>query len=83
MTVKGAVADPTVIGNAVQPPFIRLPDATTLFERRADRLRVLAQGSDIGDYLTFIEAAHPRPVESHHAVAGGNAAGGRRYRLLP
>ena len=56
MTVKGAVADPIVIGNAVQPPFIRLPDATALFERRADRLRTLAQDSDIADYLRFIEA---------------------------
>ena len=44
MTVKGAVADPTVIGNVAQPPFVRLPDVTALFERRADRLRTLAQG---------------------------------------
>ncbi len=56
MTVKGAVADPIAIGNVAQPPFVRLPDVTTLFARRAERLRTLAPDSDIGDYLTFIEA---------------------------
>ena len=53
MTAKRVVADPTDIGTAAQPPFIRLPDIATLFDRRAERLEALADGNALGDYLRF------------------------------
>ena len=56
MTAKRVVADPTDIGTAAQPPFVRLPDITTLFDRRAKRLEALANGSGLSDYLQFIAA---------------------------
>jgi FdhE protein len=75
MTVKGAVADPTAIGNVVQPPFVRLPDLTTLFERRADRLRSLAAANDIGDFLSFIEALTRAQAEAAKQLPAGTLPG--------
>ncbi|MGO4704908.1 formate dehydrogenase accessory protein FdhE [Microvirga sp. 2MCAF38] len=46
--------DPTVIGRVPSPPFVRLPDPSTLFEARRQRLEALAQTSDLAPYLTFI-----------------------------
>ncbi|MFA5539801.1 MAG: formate dehydrogenase accessory protein FdhE [Gemmobacter sp.] len=46
--------DPTSIGNIAKPPFTRLPDPATIFANRAARLRALAEGSDLGDYLDFL-----------------------------
>jgi FdhE protein len=39
-----------------EPPYVRLPDPLTLFERRAHRFSVVAVGSEIGDYLAFLGA---------------------------
>jgi FdhE protein len=56
MTRQGAVVDPIDIGNVAQPPFARLPDLTTLFDRRANRLVGVARGHALGDYLEFVAA---------------------------
>jgi len=71
MTVPGAVVDPIDIGNVAQPPFVRLPDLKTLFERRAARLQTLSSGHPMGDYLRFIAAlAHAQADVIHRLPAG-------------
>lgn len=47
-------ADPTAIGDVAKPPFARLPDPQTLFAERAARYRALAEGHELGRYLTFL-----------------------------
>ena len=56
MTTKVANIGEINIGNIAQPPFVRLPDPTTLFERRAQRLIALAPANPLSDYLEFIAA---------------------------
>lgn len=46
--------DPTIIGRVPSPPFARLPAPLELFERRAQRLRALADVSDLAPYLRFV-----------------------------
>ncbi len=46
--------DPSVIGGVATPQFARIPDPAALFQRRAARLRHLAQGSNLGPYLRFL-----------------------------
>ena len=46
--------DAIPIGEVAKPPFARLPDPLTMFARRADRLRALAKGHELGAYLTFL-----------------------------
>jgi FdhE protein len=46
--------DPSVVGNIPKPPFVQLPDPLQVFTKRAERLRTLAQGHDLGGYLRFI-----------------------------
>jgi len=48
--------DPTMIGNVVEPPFVRLPDPLVLFATRAARFRATAQHHDLGAYLHFLAA---------------------------
>jgi FdhE protein len=47
-------------------PRIRLPDRTLLFARRAERLRQLAVGAALGDYLRFLATL----VDAQHAALG-------------
>ena len=57
MTAAGrALADPIDIGKVAEPPFVRLPDLKTVFERRARRLEALAPGNSLADYLAFVAA---------------------------
>jgi len=56
MTVPGAVVDPIDIGNVARPPFVRLPDLKTLFNRRAARLEALSRGHPMAGYLGFVAA---------------------------
>ena len=52
-------------------PRVRLPQPASLFQERATRLRQLAEGNPIADYLRFAA----RLVEAqHHAVANAPAA---------
>jgi len=46
--------DPIPIGEIVNPPFVRLPDPSTMFARRAERLRSLADAHQLRAYLTFV-----------------------------
>ena len=43
-----------LIGKIAEPPFVRLPDATTLFATRAWRLRALSEGHPLAPYLNFL-----------------------------
>src|SRR5258705_5359289 len=45
-------------------PRVRLPDRESVFARRAARLRKLAAGSALGDYLRFLAAL----VDAQHAA---------------
>jgi FdhE protein len=46
--------EPIPIGEVAKPPFARLPDPLTMFARRAKRLRALAEGHELGAYLTIL-----------------------------
>ena len=48
--------DPIPIGEVAAPPFVRLPDAVTLFATRSLRFRTLAEGHQLGPYLLFLAA---------------------------
>jgi FdhE protein len=54
--------DPIPIGEVAKPPFVRLPDPATMFARRAQRLKALADGHELRSYLLFLaelsEAQH-------------------------
>jgi FdhE protein len=54
MTMNSSLAPAPDIGTAVEAPFLRLPDVAALYARRASRLRKLAQGHVMADYLYFI-----------------------------
>ena len=74
MSGSGTAAGAIDVGNVAQPPFVRLPDLTTLFDRRARRFDVLAQNHPLADYLAFIAA-----VSRAQAGAGKSLPSG----LLP
>jgi FdhE protein len=46
--------DPIAIGEVAKPPFARLPDPASMFGRRAERLRALADGHELRSYLLFL-----------------------------
>lgn len=48
--------DPTMIGNVVEPPFVRLADPESLFAQRAARFLTLAEGHKLGPYMRFLGA---------------------------
>lgn len=52
------------IGEIAKPPFAVLPDPTTLFLRRSNRLAALATGSVLSPYLGFLA----RVCEGQHAI---------------
>ncbi|MDR6756931.1 FdhE protein [Mycoplana sp. BE70] len=83
MTGKPDLApDPTAIGDVSSPPFVRLPEPSTLFADRAARLRQLAELSPLKPYLTFVAAltdtqalvqADPVPTHAPDPAAIGRA----------
>ena len=62
--------DAVPIGEIATPQFAVLPDPTTLFATRAERLRNLAQASDLGPYLRFLAGI----AEAQSAIQDGLAA---------
>lgn len=46
--------DPIPIGEIAEPPFVRLPDPSTLFAMRAERFVTLAHGHQLAPYLRFL-----------------------------
>jgi FdhE protein len=75
MTAKRVVADPTDIGTVAQPPFVRLPDINTLFNRRAERLKALADGSALGDYLSFMSTVTRAQAAAMRGLPAGRLPG--------
>jgi FdhE protein len=65
---------PIPIGTEAAPPFVRLPDLGTVFARRAERCRQLAEGHALEPYLRFIAAL---------AAAQNDALGSLPAGLLP
>jgi FdhE protein len=45
---------PIPIGEVAEPPFVRLPDPSTLFAARAERFQTLSQGHRLAPYLRFL-----------------------------
>ncbi len=55
MTKAGPPApDPSMIQVIPKPPFVRLPEPGTMFERRAARFSALAAGHELAAYLSFL-----------------------------
>lgn len=48
--------DPVPIGEVSAPPFVRLPDPSTLFYARAERAKRLSLTHELGPYLNFLSA---------------------------
>ena len=46
--------DPSIIGTIAKPPFVQLPDPARVLGKRAERLRALAPGHQLEDYLRFL-----------------------------
>ena len=46
--------DPIPIGEIAKPPFARSPDPLAMFARRAERLKLLADGHELRSYLLFL-----------------------------
>jgi FdhE protein len=59
--------DPIPIGEIAAPPFVRLPDPTSLFAKRSLRLRALTEGHQLGPYLLFLAALS----ECQHRIQEG------------
>lgn len=59
--------DPVPIGAVAKPPFARLPDPTSLFAVRAERLRALAPSHQLGPYLTFLASL----ADAQHRIQDG------------
>ena len=56
-----------ILGAAAEGERIRLPDLSTVFERRAARLQALAPGHDLEGFLRLIAAL----VTAQHAALAG------------
>jgi FdhE protein len=65
MPRRGPIADPSKIGEASQPAFVRLPDPSTIFANRGERLRAVAEGNVLADYLRFLASL----ADAQNAVA--------------
>jgi FdhE protein len=81
--------DPIPIGEVAKPPFVRLPDPTTLFAGRAARLTSLAEGHELRSYLIFLAelcAAQHRVQDGLPAVEPsdvGTTARAREFGMPP
>jgi FdhE protein len=53
-SVDNVQPDPSVISDILKPPFVQLPDPARVFAKRAERLRSLAEGHNLADYLRFL-----------------------------
>ena len=75
--------DPSQVGGVAEAPFVRLPDPAHLFAARARRLRALAPGHPMAEYLRFLAtvveaqaaavAALPPPVAVPAAILAQRA----------
>ena len=75
--------DPIPIGEVAKPPFVQLPDPLTLFSRRAQRLRSLAERHELRAYLTFIADLSDIQHRLHVVLPHSRAAAGRRDCASP
>lgn len=53
-SVDNVQPDPSFISDILKPPFVQLPDPARVFAKRAERLRALAEGHSLADYLRFL-----------------------------
>jgi FdhE protein len=61
-------ADPTAIGVAAAPPFVRLPDPASLFARRSERFLALAPSSGLRPYLELLAGLADAQLEAAGAL---------------
>ncbi|HEX7157057.1 MAG TPA: formate dehydrogenase accessory protein FdhE [Burkholderiaceae bacterium] len=61
------------VGAGEQAPFLRLPDPSTVFAEREVRLRALAAGHAMRDYLLLIAEI---ALAQHRSIAGTSPSGG-------
>jgi FdhE protein len=59
--------DPIPIGNISEPPFVRLPDPSTLFQVRAQRFDELSAQHDLAPFLKFLSGIS----SCQHQLQGG------------
>ena len=68
MSEAGAPAHPPIpIGEAADPPFVRLPEPQTHFRLRAQRFAVLSEGHALRPYLRFLAGL----AEAQHQTQDG------------
>lgn len=53
-SVGAPLHEPVPIGQIAEPPFVKLPDPSTLFALRAHRFHTLATQHQLGPYLNFL-----------------------------
>lgn len=63
-TGSGQIRDAVSIGNVSEPPFVRLPDPSSLYAVRAGRFAALAQDSVLADYLLLLSSL----VQAQHDI---------------
>lgn len=59
--------DPALIGGVAKPLFVCLPEPEAVFEKRAQRFRMLADGHDLKSYLLFLADL----CEVQHGIQAG------------
>lgn len=78
MTRRPTAAEPAApSGEMLAPPFVRLPDPALLFDRRAERLRKVAVGHELGPYLSFLGDIAEVQARIVDPVADQDAVGAR------
>lgn len=60
--------NPENIGEVSGPVFVRLPDPLSVFALRADRLRAVAEGNLLADYLRFLSTVAAAQDAAAHAL---------------
>ncbi|MBI1777056.1 MAG: formate dehydrogenase accessory protein FdhE [Proteobacteria bacterium] len=71
MTVKGPIVEAVDIGNVADAPFARLPNLQRLFQRRASRLKHLAEGHALRPFLLFMAEIAQAQHEAVQAMPPG------------
>ena len=71
MSGTHSLTAPISIGTEATPPFVRLPELDTVFARRAERCRQLAEGHPLQPYLFFVAALASAQDDAMGSLPGG------------
>lgn len=75
MRQADALTAPISIGSEAAPPFVRLPELRSVFSRRAERCRQLAEGHALEPYLRFVAALAAAQDDALRSVPAGLSPG--------